>query len=629
MYARPVKAGKAAEPSSNRRRQAVRVSRISAAIAFLVGLPLLAGGLATSSSEFDVALSAALLGTALLAASAICSVLISHGWTWIIARAVRLRRHGKLRKLEEMKDAHWEQTDSAIGYRRFFDAQADFIVRHSLDGRLRFANRAFCKDFDVRGEDIVGSVYRPAVIRTEPVARSSPSTRRTLEQLRTRHGNRWITWDASEVIGETGEIEIQSVGRDVTLDREIRDKLRAARDRAEAANKEKSRFLAAMSHEIRTPAAGLLDVIGLMRDTHLESEQAKQALIVEETAQALLILLDDILDFSDIESGKLDLTTGVFSLADCIAHTMELMTCEAAARQVTLTSTMSDTVPQWVRGDEMRVRQIVLNLISNAVKSTHAGSVTVEIALDADKPSFSNAVRIAIEVAGSGMGFPAAAACGRVGELEQAIGIHPGGLGLGLEISKRLAQAMSGSLVASGDPAQGVRFTAILELQRADAPFDAVVTGGDAAHPVRQQPFSVLVAEDNRINALLACKVIERAGGKATVVEDGRCAIKAVWETLQGKRAPFDVILMDLLMPGLDGLTATKSIKALYTERIPEGPCCPPIIALTAHAFPEDRDRCQAAGMDDYLAKPFDAGELQDMLIKWTAPGLEQTAPAA
>jgi len=627
MYARPAEAGKAAEPSSSRKRQAVRVSRISAVIAFLIGLPLLAGGIASSGPELDVALSAAFLGTALLAASTMSIILLSHGWTWIFARAARLRRHIKLRRLEEMKDAQWTQTDSAVGYRRFLDAQTDLIVRYSLDGRLRFANRAFLKAFGVTAEKIVGSGYRPTVIKAVPAAGSPASARRTLELLRTRQGNRWIAWDASEVIGETGEIEIQSVGRDITADRDIREKLKAARDRAEASNEEKSRFLAAMSQEIRTPAMGIIGMMARMRDRRLDDEQAKQALIVEETAQALLVFLDDIQDLSDIDAGKVDLTTGVFSLADCIEQAIEFTMVEASAKQVALTCTLAEAVPEWVRGDEMRVRQIVLNLLSQAMKATQSSSVEVRIALDKAKPSFSNAIRISIEVAGSAAHLPAAPSCGPVRPRDPAAPTRSETPTLGMEISKRLAQAMSGSIVASGGRGQGAHITAVLELQRADPPRGAAETS--EASPALKHPVTVLVAEDDRINALLACKVIERAGGRATVVEDGRCAIKAIWETLEGKRPAFDLILMDLLMPGLDGLTATKSIKALFEQRKPAAPCCPPIIALTANAFPEDRDRCQAAGMDDYLAKPFDAGDLHDMLVKWTAQGLAQATPAA
>lgn len=640
VYARPAKAGVGAKPSSRLRRQAVRASRPYAAIALFAGVILLAGGLTANWPKFDWGLAAVLGGTALLIAGAVASILISHPLIEIVARAARLRRRDGIRKFEEIKDAHWQLSDSAIRYRQFLDAQRDFVVRRSLDGRLRFANRAFFDAFEIRAEDIIGSIYRPPVVRTEPLAGSSSSGRRTLELLRTRHGRRWIAWETSEVRGETGEIEIQSVGHDVTVAREIEENLKDARDRAEAASREKSRFLAAMSHEIRTPMNGILGMLSLMRDTRLDAEQQTHARIAEESARALLILLDDILDFSKIEAGKLDLAKEDFSLQNCIAQAMQLMTPDAAAKQLAFTCKMSGDVPEWVRGDEMRVRQIVLNLLSNAVKFTDAGGVAVRTELAPDKAAGSQgAVRIAIEVADSGIGFTSDSAGRLFDEFEQGetTTSHPGGAGLGLAISKRLAQAMSGEIVASGDPEKGAVFTAVLELQRGAIPVNTAAgaysdtreRSGNADCCEHRHPFSVLVAEDNQINALLACKVIERAGGKPTVVEDGRSAIRVVWETLEHKRPAFDLILMDLLMPDIDGLTATKSIKALYLERKAIGPSCPPIIALTANAFPEDRERCRIAGMDDYLAKPFDARDLHDLLLRWTAPSRGTATPAA
>jgi CheY-like chemotaxis protein/nitrogen-specific signal transduction histidine kinase len=438
------------------------------------------------------------------------------------------------------------------------------------------------------------------------------------------------------VRSDNGKIEVQSVGRDVTVEREIEEKLRDARNQAEAANRKKSRFLAAMSHEIRTPMNGILGIISLMRDTRLDAEQQTYARVVEDSARALLVLLDGILDFSKIEAGKLDLASEVFSLRDCIAQTMQLMGPDATAKRLSFTSTISDAVPEWVRGDEMRLRQIVLNLLSNAIKFTDAGGVAVRTELAPDKATNPKTVRIAIEVSDSGIGFSPDAARRLFDEFEQgdtATSRHPGSAGLGLAISKRLAQAMSGEIVARGGPQKGAVFTALLELQFAEAPAKAAVEPASlpdgAPRYVYRRQFSVLVAEDNHINALLACKVIERAGGKATVVEDGRSAIAAMWETLERKRPAFDLVLMDVLMPEIDGLTATKSIKALYGERKDLGLSCPPIIALTANAFAEDRERCRAAGMDDYLAKPFDARDLHNLLLRWTIPQVDAASPAA
>lgn len=392
---------------------------------------------------------------------------------------------------------------------------------------------------------------------------------------------------------------------------------------------------------------GIIGMLSLLRDTPLDSEQRSYARVAEDSARVLLGLVDGILDFSKIEAGKLELASEVFSLKNCIAQTTQLMAPDASAKNLTLTSIIADAVPDWVKGDEIRLRQIILNLLSNAIKFTDKGDVVVRIGTASDRPAASGKVRIAIEVADSGVGISPDIARRLFSEFERgtsAANRHSGGTGLGLAISKRLAEAMSGSIVASTRPDKGAIFTAMLELEVAAAPPDvasATARPGDRApndlgtvHGGTRQMgprpgFNVLVAEDNHINALLAMKIIERAGGKALVVEDGRSAITAIWETLERKRPPFDLVLMDVLMPELDGLVATKSIKALYAERKDPGLSCPPIIALTANAFAEDRERCRAAGMDDYLAKPVDARDLHRLLLRWIAEPARIAPPAA
>lgn len=623
-------------PSSSDRRPGIKAPRILALVATVAGLLLSVTGISLYSGKFEYGDVVALVGITLLTTGALYGFALSLRLERVAARDVPFRKREETRKLEEIKDAHWQLSDSAARYRQFLDAQRDFVVRRSLDGRLVFANFAFLEAFDVRGEDVVGSVFRPPVVRTEPLVQSSTAGRRVLELIRTRNGKRWIAWDENEVISDNCIIEIQSVGRDVTVEREIEEKLRDARDQAEAANRKKSRFLAAMSHEIRTPMNGILGMISLMRDTRLDPEQRTCARVVEDSARALLALLDSILDFSKIEAGKLDLASEVFSLKNCIVQTMQLMGPDAAAKRLSFKLTISDAVPEWVRGDEMRLRQIVLNLLSNAIKFTDAGGVALRAELAPDKATNPGAMRIAIEVSDSGIGFSPDTARRLFDEFEQgdtATSRHPGSAGLGLAISKRLAHAMSGEIIARGGPQKGAVFTALLELRSAEAPVKAAAepssqSDGAPRYACRRQ-FSVLVAEDNHINALLARKVVERAGGKATVVHDGRSAIAAMWETIERKRPTFDLILMDVLMPEIDGLTATKSIKALYAERKDLGLSCPPIIALTANAFPEDRERCRAAGMDDYLAKPFDARDLHNLLLRWTIPQVDAASPAA
>src|SRR6185437_15357401 len=424
-------------------------------------------------------------------------------------------------------------------------------------------------------------MFQPPVVRTEVPAKP-PSNHRRFELLRTCKGKRWIAWDESKVRNDLGEPEVQSVGRDVTLERAAEEGLKEACDQANSASRAKSRFLASMSHEIRTPMTGILGMISLMHDTHLDDEQRTYARAVEDSARALLGLIDDILDFSKIEAGKLDISKEPFSLRTCVAQAVQLVAPQASAKGLLLTSTVAEDVPDHVRGDEMRVRQIILNLLFNAVKFTDNGSVKLHLALARRQTAPSGSVRIAIEVEDTGIGFPSDMMLQLFQEFEQgevAAGRQPGGTGLGLAISRRLARAMGGDIIARGAPYEGATFTAVLRFEIAESESGAAgiaarprVTRGAIIKPVKERrapvggTFSVLVAEDNEINALLSRKVIERAGGKAIVVKHGRSAIAAVWEAIERRNPILDLILMDIPMPGIDGLMAAKSIKSLYAE---------------------------------------------------------------
>ncbi|RUP00291.1 ATP-binding protein [Hyphomicrobium sp.] len=615
--------------------------RAIAAFAAAIGLLLACVGIARTGATIDAGVVVAVVGAA-LAAAGVNSLFQRPSARGADISTKSPAGYGIDASIENLRDAQWRLADSAARYRQLLDAQADFIVRYSREGRVVFANTAFLEAFRLPLEEVLGSPFRPRATRTETTAGSPGSPRRILELLPMYKGKRWIAWDETEVMTPEGRIELQRVGRDVTLDREIGEQLRAARESAETASREKSRFLAAMSHEIRTPMNGIIGMISLLRDTELDAEQRNLARVADDSARALMGLLDGILDFSKIEAGKLELASEVFSLRDCIAQMMQLMAPEAAAKNLSFTSSVSEKLPEWVQGDKMRLRQIILNLLSNAIKFTDAGSVALRIDLADSQTTAAGVARVAIEVSDSGIGFSPEAACLLFEEFEQDLTAEHrsrGGAGLGLAISKRLAQAMSGELVASASgPHRGAVFTAMLELRVASAPkhISAERAGSlpsDAGETARRRTgvprFSALVAEDNQISALLATKIIERAGGQATVVPNGRSAITAIWETLERKRPAFDLILMDLLMPEIDGLTATKSIKALFARRPDSSMACPPIIALTANAFAEDRERCLAAGMDDYLSKPFEPDQLHELLLRWTAHRVGAAPPAA
>ncbi|MEQ1715574.1 MAG: ATP-binding protein [Hyphomicrobium sp.] len=548
-------------------------------------------------------------------------------------------RHGERidTRLEELKDAHWELSENEARYRDLLDSQEDMISRRDGDGRYIFVNQAFCRTFGMSPQQVIGKKFRPNVLDGQvhaPLSGAREQRRQFEELIETQRGPRWISWEEHLVRSSlSAAYEIQSIGRDVTEDREAEVALLDARDQAEQANRAKSRFLAAMSHEIRTPMNGILGMTGLLQDTGLTGEQKSYSNAIDTSARALLALIDEILDFSKIEAGKLELASQPFALAATVLGAIELLSPKAQEKGLDLDWSFDPGLPEYVLGDEARVRQIVLNLVSNAVKFTDAGRVHVRVGC-IEAPGEGAGPAIAISVTDTGIGLCPEDIERLFHEFEQAeAALHRrnGGTGLGLAISQRLARAMGGVITASGAPGKGATFTVRLHLELADAvgmgaglPQAAArsVDAGGAQHAAKpsdggwHRPL-VLIAEDNEINALLARRVVEKAMCEAVVVGNGSDAVAKVTASLLPGARPFDLILMDVFMPGLDGIGATKAIRQLF----PPGPGrqdgAPPIVALTANAFAEDRRRCLDAGMNDYLAKPFDVQDLQRLLGRW------------
>ncbi len=596
-----------------------RVGRLDGRLRLARGISLLSVAAAFISIAFANEPANLAQWAALLAATsaAVVSLLVPRA-----LRIVAAKLGGASASLEAITDARWQLEDKSQVYRQLLDAQQALILRRDRNGRIVFANRAFCAAFGIEATYIVDSAFGPEVLEVEPVSADDIADTKALELTRTRDGDRWIAWEHTTDINAAGEPERQSVGRDVTKERETEVELKEARDQAETANRAKSRFLAAMSHEIRTPMNGILGMASLLRDTPLSDEQQTYMRAIEESAQALVVLIDEILDFSKIEAGKLVLASDIFSVHGCVSRALELLGPQAAAKGLNFTCGIAADVPELVRGDEIRVRQIVLNLLSNAVKFTESGSVEVRVFTVHGRGRKSSGTHVAVEVKDTGIGFSPDVMRRIFEEFEQGelnAARREGGTGLGLAISRRLARAMGGDILAEGELGAGAKFTAILKLADVAAPESPPGMAPVAPHAVADAAaagLKVLIVEDNAINALIARRVIERAHGTAVVVADGLAAVEAVERTFETGTRPFDIILMDVFMPVLDGFEATKAIKAMHAPKSGSRKA-PPIIALTANAFPEDRQRCLAAGMDDYLAKPFDAAHLRDLLLRW------------
>ncbi|MEO0585108.1 MAG: ATP-binding protein, partial [Bacteroidota bacterium] len=399
---------------------------------------------------------------------------------------------------------------------------------------------------------------------------------------------------------------------------EIKEKnqqLIQAKEVAESGAKAKANFLATMSHEIRTPLNGVIGMAELIMNTNLDEEQQDQLQIIRNSSENLLTIINDILDFSKVESGKLTLEVQDVDLYGCIQQVIDLFTPQAKVKNLQLFADIAEAVPQMVRGDRVRLSQILTNLVSNAVKFTEKGSVKVSVEqvphLQGDK------IQLKIGVHDTGIGIPEYKIDQLFKAFEQVDASTTrrfGGTGLGLAICKQLVALMEGEIWIESQLDVGTTFFFTLQLaQAAQSVAPDRVPALDKGHKSlgrsntlnTSYPMQILIAEDNRINQRIAQKIFGSLGYEIHLVPDGQKA----WEAVTKRK--YDVIMMDVQMPILDGLAATQKIR--QSPIFPQ----PIIIAMTANAMQEDRQRCLDAGMDDYITKPIKPSSIQEVLIKW------------
>jgi len=503
------------------------------------------------------------------------------------------------------------------------------ILTRVRDGCIREVNDSFCREYGFRREDILDRTTLEIEFWLDPLDRDRlVNTVRDHQfikdfetYMRRGDGTVFLAHIAAQILTVEGEDFTIGVTRDVTAEKEAANELRRNKDAAEAANRAKSAFLANMSHEIRTPLNGVIGYASLLSSTELSGEQQECLDIIRQSGEHLLALIDDLLDFSKIEAGRMELDAVPFNPSHVLDEVVELMLLKARAKGLKLSTHSAPEVPAWVVGDLGKTRQILLNLLNNAVKFTPRGSISASVAVEA---AGEKEVLLRFTLKDTGIG---------IDPVSQEKLFHPftqadssttrqyGGTGLGLAISKRLAELMGGRITMESSQGVGSTFWFTARYTLAANYVAPGRSDGEeelfSASPFPPQRGQVLVVDDNSANRRLAVKILKKLGCTVTDLDDGAKVLKAL------ENRSVALLFLDCQMPGLDGFTLTSEIR----RRFP-GPPRLPIVALTAYASEENRQRCAEAGMDDFVSKPFKATHLAAILDKWLPAPENATTPA-
>ena len=509
------------------------------------------------------------------------------------------------------------RTRAEDAYQQIMDYSLDVICTFDREGRFLQVNRA-CEDlWGYPPQKLIG---QPSVQMIHPDDRKkSIAVGRSVMNGNPVNDfeNRYRCLDGSFVSmlwsanwSEEHQITF-CVARDITARNLMESELRRTKEAAEAASRAKSEFVSNMSHEIRTPMNGIIGMTELVLETELNLEQRKHLDMANSSAHMLLNVINGILDFDEIKGGRVELAASAFSLRDCIGATLEPLVARANQKGLALTADILAEVPDNMVGDARRLRQILVSLVDNAIKFTERGDIRLGVTVD---PSEEAKHSLRFSVSDTGIGIPTAKQALIFEAFSQADGSTTrahGGVGLGLAIASQLAREMGGKIWVTSRPGGPTtfQFTAKLLEQRAVAP---ALLNGTAKEPVAElvpskrapSGLHILLAEDNVVNRALATVILQKCGHSLVHAVNGREALKA------HAREAFDLVIMDVQMPEMDGLEATHRIRE--AEEVTGHHT--PIVAMTARAMPGDRERCLAAGMDHYLSKPLNKAELLEIL---------------
>ncbi|HEV2991879.1 MAG TPA: ATP-binding protein [Candidatus Angelobacter sp.] len=500
-------------------------------------------------------------------------------------------------------------------HRALMDQLEECYQEVDLRGNILFINKAYCETFGVTREMREGSNYKarysPEMSRLfreayERVYLSGKGAKlhysMTLDNGRQVFNEQSISLKKDAQGNPTGFILII---RDSFERNQAQIQLAKAKEAAEAASKAKSEFVANISHEIRTPLNGIIGTLELVGHTDLNPEQRELLELAQISADSLLVVINDALDFSKIEAGRLELDRVEVELSQAIAQSIGTLAIAARKKEMDLTYEVSPEVPRFLLGDPVRLKQVLLNLLGNAIKFSQRGRVTVRVCME---ESMGRSVKLKFSVTDQGIGIPLEkqkAIFEAFAQADASTTRKFGGTGLGLTICSRLVNLMGGSIWVESTPGKGSTFyfTAVFEVANGTN-LTMAMDSGTGRKPDRAYKLKVLLAEDNLVNQKLAVRLLQDLGHQPVVATTGIEALAKLEEQ------SFDLVIMDVQMPDMDGFTATAAIRAREdktTARLP-------IIAMTANAIKGDRERCIEAGMDDYIAKPMGANQLQEAI---------------
>ncbi|WP_247231691.1 PAS domain S-box protein [Telluribacter sp. SYSU D00476] len=522
---------------------------------------------------------------------------------------------GIARDITRRKKAEIDLRQSEEVFRGIFENLQDIYVRIDRKGQITMVSPSVFKRSgytpqEVLGRNISEFFIEPQLIHAALIRLRRDKSLRNFEvPLRVKDGSeRQFMLNMLLFPDEKGKpLEIAALARDITELKKNELELRKAKEQAEHSLKVKEGFLANMSHEIRTPMNGVIGMIDLLVNTSLNEEQRDYVLTIKRSSETLLHILNDILDLSKIEAGKMVLHEAPLSLAELLEKMVALFGQTARNKGNTLTYHLAPELPKYIIADQTRLLQILSNLTSNALKFTENGAVRIEVCLEESRGKYH---KIKVEVYDSGIGISEEdqnLLFTSFTQLDNSSRKTFGGTGLGLAISRRLCQLMNGDIGVVSNVGEGSMFWFTFEAK--ETSISPASIGGKDEEVSFNNIFSeyhprILLVDDNLVNRKVASEILKKAGCEVDTAEDGFVAIKKVEEVFANPNGYFDILFMDIQMPDMDGVETTRELRKKFGKRLP------PIVAMTAYSMKEDRDRFLSQGMDDYIPKPIRAQQL-------------------